>query len=247
MEKSKRKSHKVLIVLGVIFCLLIVAVCVFCFIQRDNIGAVMTSVKYSKDDIKQQIDESKGDVEKSLNEYNISNLRDFTFEEEEQIRRGQITYEEALRRIMEESGVADKITVASDGNSDDSANGSKAPGVPQVAASSNEPDAIVSEYAIKLYGVKAYYLGEIGNLVDQAKAEHKAGKSLKSLASEYIGKAASLEKEADSGVNSLLSELKSKLDAVGADTSVIDTMKSAYINEKNLKKSYYLSLYQSKG
>lgn len=247
MYSKRKKSHKVLITLLSVLGLLVIVVAVICFIERDNISAVITSVKYSKEDIQEQIDNSKDDIKESLKEYNIDTLRDFTFEEEEQIRRGQITYEEALQRIMEESGVADNLTVGSGDNSFNSNSGTLSNGVPSVTANSNDPSSIVSEYAIKLYGVKAFYLGQIGNLVDRAKAEHKSGASLKSLASKYIGEAASLEKEADAGVDNLLEELKSKLDAVGADTSVIDTMKSAYINEKNLKKSYYLSLYQKKG
>ena len=33
---------------------------------------------------------------------------------------------------------------------------------------------------------------------------------------------------------------------MGADTSVVDTMKSSYESEKTLKKSYYISLYNNK-
>lgn len=247
-NNNVKKSHKVLIALLVVLFLLIVGVVLLIFYQRDNIDAVVNSVKYSKEDIQQQIDDSKNDVKDTLKEYNIDNLRDFTFEEEEQIRRGEITYEEALKKIMEESGVADKLTVASDGNSANPNNGDSSGinAITNIKANSNNAQDIVAEYAVKLYGLKAYYLGQIGNLVDAAKADYKATGSAKQIAGDYLSKGASLEKEADSAVYALLDELNGKLEGLNADTSVVESMKNAYENEKVLKKSYYLSLYQSK-
>lgn len=248
--KNHKKSHKALIVVLTILFVLIVGVLILYFSQKENIDAVINAYKYSQDDIQQQIIDSKSDVQDTLEKYDISNLRDFTFEEEEQIRKGQITYEEALNKIMKESGVADKLTVASGGNSvnqelkNSSANNIN--GVPDIRANNNDAQSIVSEYAVKLYGLKAYYLGQIGNLADAAKAEYKSTKSLTGVAQNYLGQAATLEEQADSAVDSLLTELENKLKDVNADTSVVNTMKDAYVNEKNLKKSYYLSLYQNK-
>lgn len=64
--------------------------------------------------------------------------------------------------------------------------------------------------------------------------------------SKYLKSAATLESQADSEVDALLAELKSKLEAIGADTSIISTMRDSYENEKTLKKSYYLSLFNEK-
>lgn len=269
MSNNIKKSHKGLTVLLIILCIIVIGMVALYFYQKDNINAVVKSVKYSKEDIQQQIDDSKQDVENTLKEYNIDNLKDFSFEEEEKIRKGQITYEQALSKMMEESGLSDKLSVETNDNSTNisaaqngsqsdsnsqykgesqSNNGSTSgPVVPNIKANSDDPDAIVSEYAIKLYALKAYYLGQIGDLAEEAKADYKVNKNLKSIASQYLGRAANLENEADAAVDGLLSELEQKLNSIGADSSVCETMKSAYVNEKNLKKSYYLSLYQKKG
>lgn len=196
----------------------------------------MSGIKYSDEDIQQQIDTSKKDVESELEKYNISGLRDFTFEEEEAIRKGQLTVEEAVEKILSES-INKQTSVEESG----SQNMGKEKNV-----SSDDSTSIVSEYTVKLYSLKAEYLGQIGNLIDQAKTDYKNGMSAGSLMSKYLGRAASLEKEADSEVEALLSELKGKLEAVGADTSIINTMRNSYENEKTLKKSYYLSLFNKK-
>ena len=220
----------------IIICILIAAVICLAVWQRDNISAVMSGLKYSDEDIQQQIDTSKKDVETELEKYNVSGLRDFTFEEEEAIRKGQLTVEEAVEKILSQRGNQQSTGGESSSQSTGSEN----------VSSTDDSSAIVSEYTIKLYSLKAEYLGQIGNLIDQAKADNKNGMSAGTLMSTYLGKAASLESEADSQVEALLSELKGKLEDVGADTSIISTMRSSYENEKTLKKSYYLSLFNKK-
>ncbi len=237
--------------------------------QKNNIDAVMSAAKYSQDDIQQQIVDSKQDIETELEQHDVVGLRDFTFEEEEQIRKGQLSVEDAMARIMEESGVADNSSAASDGNpsnqgnnitednKDDNASakssqpskgadGSADSSTASSSTAADEEKVILTEYAQRLYSLKATYLGRIGNLIDQAKADHNNGMGKKELISKYLGTAASLESEADSQVNALLSELTQKLNSIGADTSIVNTMRSAYENEKSLKKSYYLSLYNNK-
>ncbi len=215
--------------------LIIAAAVISLFIwQKNNISAVISASKYSDEDIEQQITDSKKNVEDQLKDYNVTGLRDFTIEEEEDIRKGKLSVEEAVEKILSESNI---------GQTDKTDDVQGQESQKQTANSSSE---IVSDYTVKLYSLKASYLGQIGNLIDEAKADYKGGASASELMSNYLGKAASLEKEADSQVDSLLSELKAKLNEIGADTGIVNTMKSSYENEKSLKKSYYLSLFNKK-
>lgn len=225
----------------VILCILIIGAAALLVWQRENITAVVDATKYSDEDIQQQISDSKKTVESELEQYDVKGLRDFTFEEEEAIRKGQMTVDEAVSKILSESNVE-----ASDNQNNGSATSDKNNGSTGTQSKNSDSSAIISDYAVKLYTLKATYLGEIGNLIDQAKADLKNGSGAKELMSNYLSKAASLESEADSKVDALLSELNGKLEAIGADTSVVDTMKSSYESEKTLKKSYYISLYNKK-
>ncbi len=208
--------------------------------QKDNITAVVEATKYSDEDIQQQISDSKKTVESELEQYDIKGLRDFTFEEEEAIRKGQMTVDDAVSKILSESNVS------TDNSQNSALASSNTSGNSDMQNKKSDSSSIISDYAVKLYTLKAKYLGEIGNLIDQAKADIKNGASAKDLMSTYLSKATSLENEADSKVDELLSELRSKLKAMGADTSVVDTMRSSYESEKTLKKSYYISLYNNK-
>ena len=225
----------------VILCILIIGAAALLVWQRENITAVVDATKYSDEDIQQQISDSKKTVESELEQYDVKGLRDFTFEEEEAIRKGQMTVDEAVSKILSESNVE-----TSDNQNNGSATSDKNNSSTGTQSKNSDSSAIISDYAVKLYTLKATYLGEIGNLIDQAKTDLKNGSGAKELMSNYLSKAASLESEADSKVDALLSELKGKLEAIGADTSVVETMKSSYESEKTLKKSYYISLYNKK-
>ena len=75
--------------------LIIAAAVISLFIwQKNNISAVISASKYSDEDIEQQITDSKKNVEDQLKDYNVTGLRDFTIEEEEDIRKGKLSVEE---------------------------------------------------------------------------------------------------------------------------------------------------------
>lgn len=61
--------------------------------------------------------------------------------------------------------------------------------------------------------------------------------------SSKLGKAAALETECNANMDSLLAELSNELKAQGKDLSLVSSIKKAYANEKQLKKSYYINQY----
>ena len=227
----------------ILFFLILVCIAV-AVTQRDNISAVIDASKYSKVDIQKQMDDTKTEVQKTLEEYNAPAIRDFTPQEEEDIRKGKITADEAIAKIIEESGASQEIQSSS--SSESKSNTTSANKGSDVNNGEDSVSSVVGQYTVSLYKLKANYLGQIGNVIDEAKAARKNGASASSLASQYMGELASLESQADSAVDAEISQLREKLTAMGADTSICDTMKSSYEKEKRLKKAYYLSLYNEK-
>lgn len=204
--------------------------------------ATIEAFNSSQEEIALSILESKKEVEKVLEDNNLPVVRDFTSEEEEEIMQGNISAEDAIEILMSKNPATDSAINVSQNDG----------GVAKSGASDNHiknnADNPIGEKITKLYGLKAYYLGLLGNLFSQAKQEYNAVKdsdaNLKSVASKYISKAASLESECDSKVYGMLAELESELKKTGGDISVISTIEQAYIKEKRLKKSYYLTKYK---
>ena len=107
-----------------------------------------------------------------------------------------------------------------------------------------------AKYIAKLYVLKSQFTGELGKIEGQITSEYVAlpkeertPAARKSIAGKYLKTVASLESQCDKDVESLLSDLRTELEAQGKDTSIIETLRKAYNEEKSLKKAYYLDVY----
>lgn len=220
------KKWKVfLIAILTISVLAVVAVSVW---QRDNIGAVVKTVTNSSEEIAKEMNDTKKKLEEELKKQNIDVVSDFTAEEEKQILKGELSVEDAVANLTEKyKKTQNKPT----------------------AANSSQADKLIGEKTVELYSLKAYYLGQLGQMEKKVKADYVAlpeekknfvGK--KDIVNSYMSTAVGLMNQCDARVEKILAELKAGLEKLKADTSIIKTIRSAYENEKNLKKAYYLSL-----
>ena len=101
-----------------------------------------------------------------------------------------------------------------------------------------------------MYGLKSKYVGQLDACIAQAISEYKSlpkeehtSASKRSIMSKYMGQMAGLESACDAEVNSVLSSLERELKEIGADTSILQTIRSAYANEKSMKIAYYMATY----
>lgn len=244
--KPKKKKRTVLKVFLGLVLVLGVAVAGVAVWQRENIKAFIDSRNYSQEEIEDKITESKQKVQQSLEAYDLPVMRDFTFEEEEMIRKGEMTVEEAMQNIMavpQEEQSASPENAANGSNADSSQNGASQPEVPAQRTAST----ILAGYVTQLYEMKGYYLSQLGGVESEMRAVYaESGKDkskIPSIISSYMPRVAAMESECDGRVNALISDLKGELSEIGADTSIANEIYDAYINEKALKKAYYLSLY----
>lgn len=110
-------------------------------------------------------------------------------------------------------------------------------------------DSIISKYVSQLYVLESKYIGAIEGVVASAKAEAKAQgltkkdtSKLLAIGANYTGTINSLEAKCDGEVEAIITNLRNELNAINADTSIIDTIKSAYASEKSLKRAYYMNM-----
>ena len=255
------------ILLGILL-VLVIGISVIAVWQWNNIKAVIFTVTKSEQEIVAELNATKEKLHTELQgKYSVT-VRDFTAEEERQIMKGEITPEEAIKRLEQEYG----IQTNSDGESADANNknthsstesstgsyagnaGNSSVDTPSKTTSTgtesrNELDSIVGDKIIKLYSLKAYYLGQLGQLEATVKKEYGAlpkekrnQKGKRDIATKYIGSAYAMLEECDAQVETLVSELQTQLKALNADTSIIKTIRDTYESEKALKKAYYIKL-----
>ncbi len=226
-----KKWKKVLIVVLIVFIASVGAVAVW---QRNNLTAIIKTMTNTDEEIAQQLNETKQKLEGDLKEKYPSIVSDFSAEDEKKIMKGEMSVDDAVEKLNREyQSNRLQFDIKSSGN-------------PEI---DEKADEIIGDKVIELYSLKAYYLGQLGQLEATVKKEYAAlpeskrnliGK--KELVSRHIGPANGLLSQCDSRVSSLLGELQGELKKIGADTSIIKTIKDAYENEKALKKAYYLKL-----
>lgn len=258
---NRRKSRKLLKVFMGVIAVVAVSAAGLAYWQRDNITAVVKSQTSSKEDIAEEIAQSKAKTQKAIEEYKVPIKRDFTLEEEEEIRKGTLSVEDAVKRIMSDNSTAstaDSTQTSANGAAADTQNKNENNGSTSgsTAAESKGEELtpeqqIVAKYLTEMYSLKAYYIGQLGVLEQQLKSQYKAqngsdrsASSIASFVSSNMNTAVTLESECDTKVEGILGNMRSELEAIGADTSIVDIAEDSYVNEKSLRKSYYLSLYK---
>ena len=226
--------------------------------QKENVQALWEGMKYTEDQLKNQMETSKEKIQESLAQYEIEGIRDLTVEEEEKLMKGEISIEEALDLIMnresepaikEEEGSAKKDGL----QNTELATTPTSSADSKVSISSTEtakPEAgqIVEKYVEKMYTLQATFLSELGAIEAKARAvfakrpkEERNLSTAQKLAPSFINEGLALESKCDSEVSSLLNSFEAELKEAGASTDIVKNMREAYQTQKRLKKAYYLS------
>lgn len=109
----------------------------------------------------------------------------------------------------------------------------------------------VAEYVAKMYVIKSEFLNILNefetNIKNQYLAlpkEQRTTATKAKIVADNMAYVTSLEAQCDARVDAVTKELYELMKANGKDTALVDAIKAAYVNEKELKKSYYISLYK---
>lgn len=231
---------KALKIIGIIAIIIVLALACVLFVMRDNISAFIRARYENPEQIMAQMSENDSELKKELETHLNQTYREYTEEEKRQIESGEVSEKEVLAKIIAEKSAADVPEE----------NEQYGPPAPQQSTSAQSSEKIINKYVSQLYSMEGRYIASIEGVISRAYAEyvstakHNDDKAaMASVGAKYIGEIYSLEASCDSEVNSLLASMKSELDAIGADTSIIGTIRSAYNNEKQLKRSYYMGKY----
>jgi hypothetical protein len=238
MRKRKRIWPRVL--LGALGALILVAAVVALF-QRENIEAFIVSRRFTQEELEDKLATSDAAAEKILEKLPEVSVRPPTEEEKERIRRGEVSEEDAVKMILTPSGPSSGSKPAVGGDVESSA----VPVTPE-----DERERRAAELIAEVYVLRESMTGRIEDIIGAAKSDFDALPSdertsakKREIAARYIGEISSLEKDCDARMLDIIGELKTILSETDGDTAVADEIMQAYKDEKNLKKSYFLSQY----
>ncbi len=263
--KKKKTLKIILFSLLAVIVIVVAALCIrfsdaLRLVTWDNIVSLVNSQRYSKDELKTQLDDNKKKMETIAKESPHINIRgDLTEEESTALKEGKITKDDAVG-IVKGDTTLDEILSGKDGQSsqgDNNPSGSQGQedkptvnkpqeGEASDPAATDQPEQDrVSEIVAELYVVQADFISRLEAVGDSAYADYKAihydRSQITSIVDSYTGTVANMEAECDATVRALLAELEAELNKVGGDLGLVSEIRQFYYKEKSLKKSYYLN------
>ncbi len=259
-----KKTNKFLVIITII----LIALAGLVWWQFGNIKSVYYSFKYSNGQIDGLIDEHYNDIDTYISDKDNLNVRQST-EVEEKLHKEEIIDDKEFQDVL--TGKNDvptmfgmDISLNEDKNFTDSAGNTvtkdelldakeeNAGNQPEPAddPKTSEADKKASESIAKMYVLKSTFESKLEALFNEAKNHYKSltkeqrKESKAELAAKYYSKATALEASCDAQVDTVLKDLEQALKASGESTELVTKIRTAYNEEKSLKKAYYLNKYK---
>ncbi len=246
-----KKALKIVLIVLIVLLVLSVAIGVW---QRENIAAFIDGLKYSQEDISALINDNEKIITEALDDYPDMEVREVEDEELKAFEEGKISQDELVKIVLGQTSLEQTIEEKNDqvdmpANSE---NPSKQEPDTQDLKPNNSSngDSEVAALVAKVYVLKSTYVSKLDGLIAEAKAEFIAlpkdkrnTASKQKILSSKLSKASGMETECNAAIEAILSDLTEVLKKYNKDTSLVASIRKAYNNEKQLKKSYYISKY----
>lgn len=231
--------------------------------QRNNIDALRKSVKMSSEELTEQMQQQASNVADTAQKAGVT-VRDLTDEEKEALYTGQLSREDLIHRISGNETPEDSDAQPSEDPAQtdvpDTTKPSPEPATPsapvETPAVQPEPDANAqarSQLAAcmaEIYVMQAEYNDWLEkanqSAIDDFNAlpeEQRTATSKFSIGLNYANEALKKEKECDASMKALETQIRTLLEQLGEDTALVDEIHNTYLEEKALKKAYYLGLH----
>lgn len=225
-------------------------------ITMSNIKAAymaLTMDDQTKDERLQELDNG---LSEDIKSYVNTQIRDFTEEEKQQIESGEKSKTEIIAQIITESVNGENVPEKDDDKIDnnvDSDNNKKQENSQVADKNQTEQqkkdtsDEIVAKHIATLYQYHSEFEGRVAALKERARAYMNAYKKAHpditwrdakiATMNNLMSEATRIENECYAKVDAEIAALEKELKSIGADTSVVSTVKTAAYNEMEVRKS----------
>ena len=240
----RKKSKKGLIVFLSILTVVIVGITVFAVNQYNNIKAISYMTRYTSKEREVLIRDNSERIDSIMERLPDVNVRPLTDDEEELLNSGEMSEDDALNVIMGKDTESNPEIETETVREDVKATAE----LKQEDGEDIQSKEKINELVARVYLLRSNFTGKINSLVEQAKAEFIKGGSSNALglARKYMNLGLGLESECDGQIEIILQELSGELEKSGGDMSIIDDIKTAYDNEKSLKKAELIDKYKNR-
>ena len=249
-KHSSPKKHTVWKVLGAVLLLLLVVLGLIGWQFRGYVFAARDALRYSTEEIEVRMQENEARIAKAVEETPGVQVRDLTEDEKQKLQSGEFTEDEVVDLLTgaKPDGAATQPSTEPAASAETAGTGAA---TAKPVAAQTDYSQQISEQIARAYVLRSQFTGRLDSLLEQAKAEYHSipSKALTTdrkaeLIEKYMGIAGDMEASCDASMNELVANVRQMLRASGQSTGLADEIASTYESEKQLKKSYYMSLYK---
>ncbi len=241
-------------ILLAVLIIILVLIGYFAYVQWNNIEAVVDGLRYDEEQIQQNTEAAKTEVNDYMKENQLAEIRELNEEEEKALDEGKIDDDDAVKIMTGKTTLDDVITKKEQESKNDGKE--HKPSKTEPEPKEDEPvnyDQLISEKVAQMYVYKSRFLGKLNTLAVDAEDEfHRTFPKSEwtydnrtKIIMKHLGEAMAMEKECDTNVSILVSDLKELLKKAGRDTGLADQIQKAYNDEKKNMKAAYMKEYFS--
>lgn len=253
------------IICGVVFALVIGAGALTVW-QWNNISAALSFVRFSQEELEEKLTQNDQTIKDAVENLPNVTIRDVTQEEKDALKEGTLTQEELVQSLIQTEQKPEKQpdkdseqtgTPVSDSSKADNTPTSKPeqpPAQPEEPPEQSDYEKRLNELIAKVFVLREEFLIKLDNTQAAAIADYKAmpvdqrtTKNIASLVSGYLSKGLDMEKECDAQIEQIVVEMESLLKENGGDLSIAQKVYDTYVEEKSLKKAWYMAELKKRG
>ncbi len=233
-----KKALKIL--LGVLIVIIILMGTVVAW-QWENIQSIMLGINENYEEIEARKKDADSLLFGSLNDFLDEGLREPTEDELKLIKEGKLTMSELYSNILAEKNNGETTY-------DEKEDKFEEPEIKEDEKLSK--DEIINKYIAQLYALETAFEARSEALITEAayyyegkKKEMSPIEARANTITTYTSKVRKVQSDCDSKVEKVIDNLKKDLKKIGEDTGIVETVKKAYADKKQLKLSYYANRY----
>ena len=209
-----------------ILAVFVVAIGAVAWTNFDNIKAIYKATQYNAQEIENKIVENEKKNEEMLQKYNQSNIKPLSEEDSEKLTNGELSEEEAIKLVL---GKTEEKTEKSPEQPKEENKTEEAP-QPQMSVEDEEK---LGELIAKVYVLKGKY-----NKLIADENYYAASRGVT-----FMRNVLKLQDECDAEMETIFSEMTEILKRNNMTTELVDEIRTAYQEEKELKKAYFVNKY----
>ena len=230
-----------------ILVVFIIAAGVLLWINADNIKAIYKATQYNTEEIEKQIQESEKKNTEILQQYNKENIKPLSEEDSEKLTKGELTEQEAIDLVLGRTQEPEKVEEITTNPQQQPPQQQPEQQQPQMSV---EDEDRLGELIAKVYVLKGKYNKLISDENYRAASDfYSLPKDQQTKEKKYergvtfMRNVLRLQDECDGEMNKIFTEMADILKRNNMTTELVDEIKKAYEEEKELKKAYFVNKY----